>query len=170
MPRSGKDLIGLYEFVAYVRWFEVCKTSKLPARRRVYSFCFCKRTKKHAQRAFSVGGGAPTPRILSCFFKSRWNVPEREPFYVLFASTKRTGSSRRAAALSTPGERFKTLQNSFFMTFPPFVPKLVCGATHFFGCFEPVRKGYCSADARPLFFGNGLPHCKLTEASHIQKG
>ena len=34
-------------------------------------------------------------------------VPRRKRFYVLFASTKRTKSSRRAAALSTPGERFK---------------------------------------------------------------
>ena len=106
--------------------------------------------------------------------ESRFAKPRKFPkgrrFYVLFASTKRTKSSRRAAALSTPGERFKTLQNNFFVILPSFVSKPVCDATHFFRCFEPVRKGCCSADARPLFFGNGLPHCKLTEASHIQKG
>ena len=90
--------------------------------------------------------------------------------FILFASTKRTGSSRRAAALSTPGERFKTLQNSFFVTFPTFVPKPAYSATHFFGCFEPVRKGYCSTDARPLFFENGISYCKLTGACRIRKG
>ena len=63
--------------------------------------------------------------------------------------------------------RFKTLRKNFFVTFPAFVSKPVCSATHFFGCFEPVRKGYCSADARLMFFGKGLPHCKLTGASHI---
>ena len=56
------------------------------------------------------------------------------------------------------------------MTFPALIPKPAYGATHFFGCFEPVRKGYCSADARPIFFENGIPHCKLTGASRIQKG
>ena len=67
-----------------------------------------------------------------------------------------------------------SVQNSidyaFFVTFPALVPKPVYGATHFFGCFEPVRKGYCSADARPIFFENGLLYCKLTGASRIQKG
>ena len=56
------------------------------------------------------------------------------------------------------------------MTFPTFVPKPVCGATRFFGCFEPVQKGSYSADARPIFFENGLLYCKLTGASRIQKG
>ena len=56
------------------------------------------------------------------------------------------------------------------MIFPPFVPKPVYGATHFFGCFEPVRKGYCSTDARPLFFENGMSYCKLIGASRIRKG
>jgi len=105
----------------------------------------------------------------SRFAKPR-NFPERERFYVLFASTKRTGSSRRAAALSTPGERFKTLQNNFFVIFPPFVPKPVCDATHFFGCFEPVRKGYCTSDARLMFSENGKLYCKLTGACRIRKG
>ena len=66
--------------------------------------------------------------------------------------------------------RFKTLRKNFFVTFPAFVPKPVCDATHFFGCFEPVRKGYCSADARLIFFENGIPHCKLTGANVFKKG
>ena len=36
--------------------------------------------------------------------------------------------------------------------------------------FESVRKGYRSADARPLFFEKELLYCKLTVASDIQKG
>ena len=33
-----------------------------------------------------------------------------------------------------------------------------------------VQKGCCTSDARPMFFENGLPHCKLTGANRIQKG
>ena len=33
-----------------------------------------------------------------------------------------------------------------------------------------MRKGYCTSDARLLFFENGLLYCKLTEASRIRKG
>ena len=36
--------------------------------------------------------------------------------------------------------------------------------------FESVRKGGCSADARLIFFENGLLYCKLTVASGIRKG
>ena len=39
-----------------------------------------------------------------------------------------------------------------------------------FGCFEPVRKGYCSADARPLLSETGISYCKLTGACRIRKG
>ena len=122
----------------------------------------------HALRV-QVGGGAPTPVFYPAFSKTGEMFPKGNGF-ILFASTKRTGSSRRAAALSTPGERFKTLQNSFFVLLPSFVPKPACGATRFFGCFEPVRKGYCSADARLMFFGKGLLYSKLTGASRIRKG
>ena len=96
--------------------------------------------------------------------------PDRGRFYVLFASTKRTKSSRRAAALSTPRDGSKLYRLYFFVIFPPSVPKPAYGATRFFGCFEPVRKGYCSADARLMFFGKGLLYSKLTGASRIRKG
>ena len=104
---------------------------------------------------------------------SRFAKPRNSPkgrFYVLFASTKRTGSSRRAAALSTPRDGSKLYRLCFFVTFPASVPKPVYGATHFFGCFEPVRKGSCSTDARLIFFENGLLYCKLTGACRIRKG
>ena len=122
----------------------------------------------HALRV-QVGGGAPTPVFYPAFSKAGEMFPKGNGF-ILFASTKRTGSSRRAAALSTPGERFKTLQNNFFVILPSFVSKPVYSATRFFGCFEPVRKGYCSTDARLMFFEKWLLYCKLTEASRIRKG
>ena len=56
------------------------------------------------------------------------------------------------------------------MIFPPSVPKPVYGATRFFRCFEPVRKGYCTADARLMFFGNGRLYSKLTRANVFEKG
>ena len=96
--------------------------------------------------------------------------PKGKRFYVLFASTKRTKSSPEGCDPLDSEGRFKTLQNNFFVIFPPFVPKPVYGATHFFGCFEPVRKGSCSTDARPIFFENGMLYCKLTGASRIRKG
>ena len=106
--------------------------------------------------------------------ESRFAKPRKFPkgrrFYVLFASTKRTGSSRRAAALSTPGDGSKLCRLCFFVTFPAIIPKPVCDATHFFRCFEPVRKGCCTSDARLLLFENGKLYSKLTGASHIQKG
>ena len=58
----------------------------------------------------------------------------------------------------------------FFVTFPALVPTPAYGATRFFGCFEPVRKGCCSTDARLMFFKNGMSYCKLTGACRIQKG
>ena len=66
--------------------------------------------------------------------------------------------------------RFKTLLKIFFVAFPAFVPKPVYGTTRFFGCFEPLRKGYCSTDARLMFFENGMPHYKLAEANVSEKG
>ena len=104
---------------------------------------------------------------------SRFAKPRKFPKgngFILFASTKRTKSSRRAAALSTPRDGSKLYRLYFFVIFPPSVPKPAYGATRFFGCFEPVRKGYCSADARLMFFGKGLLYSKLTGASRIRRG
>ena len=81
--------------------------------------------------------------------------PKRNVF-ILFASTKRTKSSPEGYDPLDSGDGSKLYGKIFFVTFLTFVPKPVYGATHFFGCFEPVRKGYCSADARPLFFESGM--------------
>jgi hypothetical protein len=50
------------------------------------------------------------------------------------------------------------------------VPKPVLPANRRRKGFESVRKGYRSADARPMFFEKELLCCKLTAASDIQKG
>ena len=117
------------------------------------SIVFCK-SSQYINRNKSNCREGKLRRAASRFAKPH-KFPKRNGF-ILFASTKRTGSSRRAAALSTPGDGSKLYRLYFFVTFPTFVPKPVCGATRFFGCFEPVRKGSCSADARPLLFENGM--------------
>ena len=90
--------------------------------------------------------------------------------FILFASTKRTKSSPEGCDPLDSGDGSKLYRIVFFVIFPFFVPISVCGETHFFGCFEPVRKGSCSTDARPIFFENGMLYCKLTGASRIRKG
>ena len=109
------------------------------------------------------------PVFFSAFSKAGEMFPKRNGF-ILFASTKRTKSSRRAAALSTPGDGSKLYRLYFFVTFLAFVPKQAYGATHFFGCFEPVRKGCCSADARLMFFENRMLYSKLTRRNVFKKG
>ena len=202
-----------------MRWIEVCKTSKLPARTckklPVASFCAsetaetgriangCEQGDHVSRRKGAKARAACCPdapfvllfqKQVKCSRKgtpnrrqgfnfvpaipphvcteSRFAKPRKFPKgngFILFASTKRTKSSRRAAALSTPGDGSKLYRLYFFVTFLAFVPKQAYGATHFFGCFEPVRKGCCGADARLMFFENGRPHCKLTGASRIRK-
>ena len=87
--------------------------------------------------------------------------------FILFACTKRTGSTPEVCGPLDSGNGSKLYRLCFFVT---FVPKPVYGTTRFFGCFEPVRMGYCTADARPIFFENGLLYCKLTGANVFKKG
>ena len=87
--------------------------------------------------------------------------------FILFASAKRTKKQ--------PGLRPATsVQNSmdyvFFVLLPFFVPKPACVATRFFGCFEPVRKGCCTSDARLMFFENRMLYSKLTRRNVFKKG
>ena len=88
--------------------------------------------------------------------ESRFAKPRKFPKgngFILFASTKRTKSSPEGCEPLDSGNGSKLYRLCFFVT---FVPKPVYGAARFFGCFEPVRKGYCSADARSLLFKNGM--------------
>ena len=150
MPRSGKDIVATATRIS-------AAGGRKAAKRRTDS--------RFAKPRIFIARAACCPDM--GLLSMQWKVPERERFYVLFASTKRTKSSRRAAALSTPGDGSKLYRLYFFVTFPALVPKPAYGATRFFGCFEPVRKGYCSADARPLLSETGMSYFKLTGACHI---
>ena len=90
--------------------------------------------------------------------------------FILFACTKRTKSTPEVCGPLDSGDGSKLYGKIFFVAFPAFVPKPVYGTTRFFGGFEPLRKGYCSTDARLMFFENGMPHYKLTEANVSEKG
>ena len=173
-----------------MRYFEVCKTSKLHSTRSVpprqgqasclsgssrkgsvFTFFLLLQKEPKSRRSALPGRGRRPrrPVFYPAFSKAGEMFPKRNGF-ILFASTKRTKSSPEGCDPLDSEGRFKTLQNNIFRELPALVPKPIYGAARFFGCFEPVRKGYCSADARPLFFENGKPHYKLTGASHIRKG
>ena len=89
-------------------------------------------------------------------------------FFSLLRKEPKVAEGPRPSRLPENGSKLYRI--IFFVLLPSFVPTPVCGATRFFGCFEPVRKGRCSADARPLLFENGILYCKLTGACRIRKG
>ena len=75
-------------------------------------------------------------------------------FFSLLRKEPKVAEGPRPSRLPENGSKLYRLY--FFVILPALVPIPVCGATRFFGCFEPVRKGYCSADARPMFFENWM--------------
>ena len=97
-------------------------------------------------------------------------LPKGNGFTFFSLLRKERGVAERPRPSRLPENGSKLYRIIFFVLLPFSIPKPAYGATHLFGCFEPVRKGCCTSDARPVLFGNGLPHCKLTEASYIQKG
>ena len=132
---------------------------------------------------FPIGNGFTFFLLLQKDPKSTHSVLPRQghAFHAMESSRKETvlffsllrkepKVAQRVATLWTPRDGSKLYRIIFFVLLPSFVPTPVCGATRFFGCFEPVRKGYCTADARPLLFENELLYSKLTEASRIRKG
>ena len=108
-------------------------------------FASTKRTKKHARRA----------------------APTGETDYYFLRRAKSNTKSTRGKPCDLGSKLYRLY---FFVIFPPFVPKPVYSATHFFGCFEPVRKGYYTSDARPVLFENGKLYSKLTGATVFEKG
>ena len=91
--------------------------------------------------------------------------PQRNVFTFFSLLRKERGVAEGPRPSRLPENGSKLYRLCFFVTFPALVPKPVYGATHFFGCFEPVRKGYCSADARLIFFENRMLYSKLTGAN-----
>ena len=104
----------------------------------------------------------------SRFAKPRY-FPKGKRFYSFRLYEKNPKYTRGLRPSGLRG-RFKTLWIIFFAVLPALVPIPVYGATHFFGCFEPVQKGYCTSNARLMLFGNGMSHCKLTGANVFKKG
>ena len=164
-----------------MRCFEVCKTSKLPARTckklPVASFCAsetaetgriangCEQGDHVSRRKGAKARAACCPNrgeLPAC-----QEVPERETECYFLRRAKSNTKSTRGKPCDLGSKLYRLY---FFVIFPTFVPKPVYSATRFFGCFEPVRKGYCSTDARLMFFEKWLLYCKLTEASRIRKG
>ena len=68
------------------------------------------------------------------------------------------------------GDDSKLCRKRFCKAFRRLLPKPVLPTKRRRKGFESVRKGYRSADARLIFFENGLLYCKLTVASGIRKG
>ena len=153
--------------------------------RRGQAFCLSGSSRKgHVFAFFLLLQKEPKART-ACFL-GRGRRPDAPYFILLFqkqVKCSRKGTvlffsllrkepkvAQRVATLWTPRDGSKLYRLYFFVTFPTFVPKPVCGATRFFGGFEPVRKGYCSTDARLMFFKNGMSYCKFTGACRIQKG
>ena len=83
-------------------------------------------------------------------------------FFVLFACTKRTKSTPEVCEPLDSGDDSKLCRKRFCKAFRRHVPKPVLSAKRRRKGFESVRKGYRSADARPLFFEKELFYCKLT--------
>ena len=132
---------------------------------------------------FPIGNGFTFFLLLQKDPKSTHSVLPRQghAFHAMESSRKETvlffsllrkepKVAQRVATLWTPRDGSKLYRLYSFVTFPALVPKPVYGAAHFLGCFEPVRKGYCTADARSLLFENGILYCKLTGACRIRKG
>ena len=110
-------------------WFRrrirrLCRREKMLAKQATYS-----REAWRIYTRFACTGRRPDAPCFILLFQKQVKCSRKGTVYVLFASTKRTKSSRRAAALSTPGDGSKLYQLCFFVTFPALVPKPVCGAT-----------------------------------------
>ena len=89
-------------------------------------------------------------------------------FFSLLRKEPKVAEGPRPSRLPENGSKLYRI--IFFVLLPFSIPKPAYGATHFLRCFEPVRKGCYSADARLMFFENGMSYCKLTGANVFKKG
>ena len=150
MPRSGKHIVATATRISAAGGRKAAKrcTDSRFAKPRIF---------------IARGACCPDRGKLSACQK----VPKGKRI-VTFCGVQKVTQKARGVPPCDPGS--KLYGKIFFVTFPAFVSTPVCGATRFFGCFEPVRKGCCSADARPMFFENGLLYCKLTGANVFKNG
>ena len=84
-------------------------------------------------------------------------------FTFFLRRAKRTKKHARGLRTSGLRGRFKALPEVILQNFRRHVSKPVLPAKRRRKGFESVRKGYRSANARPLFFEKELLYCKLTE-------
>ena len=70
--------------------------------------------------------------------------------------------TKKHAGRSPATHDSKLCRKKFCKAFRRLLSKPVLPAKRRRKGFESVRKGYRSADARPIFFENGLLYCKLT--------
>ena len=134
----------------------------------VFTFFLLLQKEPKARTACFLGRGRrPDAPYFILLFQKQVKCSRKGNVFTFFLLLQKEPKSSRDSVLRP---RFKTLQNNIFRELPALVFKPVCGATRFFGGFEPVRKGYCSADARVMFFENGMLYCKLTGANVFKKG
>ena len=151
-------------------WFRrrirrLCRREKMLAKQATYS-----REAWRIYTRFACTGRRPDAPCFILLFQKQVKCSRKGTVLFFSLLRKEPKVAQRVATLWTPRDGSKLYRIIFFVLLPSFVPTPVCGATRFFGCFEPVRKGYCTADARPLLFENELLYSKLTEASRIRKG
>ena len=109
----------------------------------------------------SCGAKLRLRRADSRFAEPR-SFPERERFSYFSRVRKVPKVHQRFANLWTPGTIQSSAGSEFAKAFRRLISKPVLPAKRRRKGFESVRKGYRSADARLIFFENGLLYCKLT--------
>ena len=82
--------------------------------------------------------------------------------FILFACTKRTKSTPEVCEPLDSGDDSKLCRKRFCKAFRRLMPKPVLSEKRRRKGFESVRKGYRSANARPMFFEKEKVCCKLT--------
>ena len=135
-------------------------------------FCHAK-SRLTKPRNFSKGFNLVCMNVLSLcadlrFAKPR-NSPEGDVFRAFRLYEKNQKYTRGLRPLDS-GDDSKLCRKQFCRNFRRHVSKPVLPTKRRRRGFESVRKGYRSADARLIFFENGLLYCKLTAASAILKG
>ena len=139
-----KDLSLLVGSCCFVRCFEVCRTSEL-----------LKKVLIAAVRSCGCG-------VLNRGLKNLEASCERDVFRAFCVVQKEPKSTPEVCEPLDSGDDSKLCRKRFCKTFRRHVPKPVLPAKRRRKGFESVRKGYRSADARPMFFEKQLFYCKLT--------
>ncbi len=149
-------------------------TGNTAVRRKKHTECAAPDGAKLSERKGSKGFKFVCANLLFWCADSRFAepriFPERENGFILFACTKRTKSTPEVCEPLDSGDDSKLCRKRLRRNFQRLMSKPVLPAKRRRKGFESVRKGYRSADARPMFFEKELLYCKLTTASGIQKG